>query len=425
MSLTQVDTPRETFRELPTIVDLGSVRQTYPATRTRVRTRRARRERTDSPVASVRQVLKACAVTILVVVLLGARGIIQTARGMAPSPIQSITLSIGNMSLGVEQFCHLTWPWDDLQAALGHHQQFGVPPLLRVTPTTKPPAPHQGTSGGTGPHVTKPSGSGKHGGKGGHQNAPKPQHHVQWPAIRQITKAHPLNLLITGDSLVGYMGPQILNLASSQGPVTGATDTHDGTGLTTPAFVDWSLLAGQQVHQFHPDAIVIMIGGNDFENMTLPSNKFFPAGTKSWTREYQRRAAYVMRTWIRGGVKRVYWLSMPLAQNASWANDDRHIDVALRRAAALVPGVHYVNVLGPILNHGHYAAYVKYQGVPTLIREPDGVHLNIAGSQIVTNEVVPIIKREWHFGWSQVKRRNHHHGPGRGLRVSPRRRRTV
>ena len=103
----------------------------------------------------------------------------------------------------------------------------------------------------------------------------------------------------------------------------------------------------------------------------------------------------------------MYWLSMPPAQNPSWAHDDRQIDVALRRASAHVPGVRYLNILGPILNHGHYTAYVKVGGVPTLIREPDGVHLNIAGSQIVANEVVPDIKREWHFGWSQVRAHAH------------------
>jgi hypothetical protein len=143
--------------------------------------------------------------------------------------------------------------------------------------------------------------------------------------------------------------------------------------------------------------------------MTLPPNKFFTAGTAAWTREYQRRAEIVMHTWIAGGVRRVYWLSMPPAQNASWAYDDYKINVALKRAAAQVPGVHYVNVLGPITNHGKYVAYVKVGGVPTLIRDADGVHLNIAGSQIVANYVVPIIKREWRFGWSQVRARGHRH----------------
>ena len=364
----------------------------------------------DSPVTSIRQVLKACLVTFVVVLLFGAQGIVQTARGMSPGTTQNITLGLGNVALGVQGFLHLGWPWNAVQAAIGHPQQTGIPPLLRVTPTPTPVA-HKHT--GTGKGRNKGQHSGSHKGSGTKTGEPaskdKHSHRARWPAIPAVSKSHPLNLLVTGDSLVGYMGPQILSEASAQGPVVGTTDSHDGTGLTTPLFVDWSQLAKQQVSEFHPSAIVIMMGGNDFENMTLPPNKFFAAGTAAWTREYQRRAEIVMNTWIAGGVRRVYWLSMPPAQNASWAYDDYKINVALKHAAAQVPGVHYVNVLGPITNHGKYVAYVKVGGVPTLIREPDGVHLNIAGSQIVANYVVPIIKREWRFGWSQVRARARHH----------------
>ena len=396
----------------PSIVDLGYVGPAANA-RSRPMATRIRRSPSDSPVTSIRQVLKAVVITVLVVTVLGAKGIIQTARGMGPGSLQSATLTVGNIGLGVEQLLHVTFAWDDLQAALGHPQQSGVPPLLRIVPT--PPSPRHHTTKPTRGHGGTHRGVPPKGGKTGKSGHKLPRHHVHWPPLPRISKSRPLNILITGDSLTGYMGPQIINEASAEGPVVGTTDTHDGTGLTTPAFLDWSLLAQQQVRKFHPMAIVIMMGGNDFENMTLPpspghkNGQFFTAGTPSWTREYERRAAYVMRVWIRGGVRRVYWLSMPPAQDPSWAHDDRKINVALKRAAAKVPGVHYVNVLGPILNHGHYTNYVNVNGQPELIREPDGVHLNVAGSQIVTNEVVPIIKREWHFGWSQVRARRHPH----------------
>ena len=37
-------------------------------------------------------------------------------------------------------------------------------------------------------------------------------------------------------------------------------------------------------------------------------------------------------------------------------------------------------------------------GQPTLIREPDGVHLNYAGSAIVAGEVLPVLESDWGFG---------------------------
>jgi len=364
-------------------------------------------EATATGVTTIRQVLKALGVTIAVVLLLGAKGIVQTARGMSPGPIESAILTVGNDSLAVEEFFHLTWPWDDFQAVLGHTVQPAVPPLLQVPPPAVPVSYPAG-NGSKRLHGHSATGSpGK-----GHRHKRQYRHRrVRWPSIPGITKSHPFTVLITGDSLVGYIGPWILAEASAQGSAIGWTDSIEGTGLTTPDFFDWSLEASKQVRQYHPDGVVAMMGGNDFENMTLPNGAFFLAGTNRWRREYQRRAEFVMRNWIKGGVRRVYWLSLPPAANPSWARDDYQINIALRHAAAQVPGVHYVNVLGPILNHGHYTDYVNVNGQPTLIREPDGVHLNNAGSEIVANEVVPILKRQWHFGWSRVRAREHHRRP--------------
>jgi hypothetical protein len=203
---------------------------------------------------------------------------------------------------------------------------------------------------------------------------------------------------VTGDSLPGYLGPILLNDAAAIGPVHGVADVHDGTGLTRPDFVDWSLVARQQVATYHPDAVVVWMGGNDFQNMTLPAGQVFLAGTPAWTREYQRRAQICMRIWTHGGARRIYWLAMPPARDPSWAYDDAQINTALRRAAARVPGAEYLDILGPITNHGRYADYVHEHGQPELVREADGVHVNLAGSALVAREVLRVLEREWHLG---------------------------
>ena len=212
-----------------------------------------------------------------------------------------------------------------------------------------------------------------------------------------ITGGAPLRLLVTGDSLSGYLAPELVDEAAAIAPVMGFVDTHNGTGLTRPDFVDWSIVATQQVAADNPDAVVVIIGGNDFQNMTLPTGQVLQAGTPEWTREYQRRAEICMRIWVQGGTKRVYWLSMPPARNSSWAYDDGQINVALRAAAADVPGARFLNVLGPVTDHGKYVDYVRWHGSWLLIREPDGVHLNADGSRIVANEVLAVLEREWHL----------------------------
>jgi hypothetical protein len=223
----------------------------------------------------------------------------------------------------------------------------------------------------------------------------QPKHHL---TLRRPTKRFPLRLLVTGDSLTEYLTAALVNAASAAGPVLGFEDTHYGTGLARPDFVDWSVVARQQVTADHPDAVVVMMGGNDFQGMTLPNGRILQPLTPAWVREYQRRAEVCMRIWAQGGRRRVYWLSIPPARDANWAQADADMNLALRRAAAEVPGARYLNILGPVTDHGRYADFVTdAHGQTTLVRTPDGVHLTQAGSDIVANEVLRVLRREWHF----------------------------
>jgi hypothetical protein len=390
----------------------------------------------NSPRTSIRSALVTLTGSALIGVLLGAQGIVHAAHGMPDGMERTVTMQFGDSALQISREAHLSGLWDTAQIALGRPDEAATPPLVasiaNAPPLTSPanirPAPihvvdpsvrvvasvksvqtatakvlekarqksMSPAAQTSTPKTTEKSGE-KVATEAGHKKTTVThvQHMVGLPSP---TKHAPLRLLITGDSLPGYMGPQILSALAPSGRVRGWTDIHDGTGLTRPDYVDWSVVAQQQVAKYHPQAIVVLMGGNDFQNMVMPKGKILYAGTPAWTEEYARRAAVCMRIWMqRGAAHRVYWLSMPPARDPKWAYDDGKIDAALRLAANAVAGVQYVNILGPITDHGKYVDYVRDNGVETLIREPDGVHLNFAGSQIVANEVVPIIRSQWHL----------------------------
>lgn len=259
-----------------------------------------------------------------------------------------------------------------------------VPPTLPPRATaTHPPRPPVG-----GVVAVRPP----HPGPAITHSAPTPR-----PAPTARPRRPLRRLLVTGDSLPGYLGPILINDVAAVAPVRGFVDVHNGTGLTRPDFVDWSVVASQQVASDDPDATVVWIGGNDFQNMVLANGQVLVAGTPAWTHEYQRRAEVCMRVWAGGGRRKVYWLAMPPSRNPAWAYDDARIDVALRQAAAHVPGVEYLDILGPITNRGRYADYVYQHGQPVLVRESDGVHVNVAGSTIVAGEVFAVLQHDWHL----------------------------
>ncbi|MDQ2743726.1 MAG: DUF459 domain-containing protein, partial [Chloroflexota bacterium] len=301
-------------------------------------------DKEPSPTTSIYRVLLALVVALLLTLPVDAHGIVHAARGMPYGPFRGMTLGAGDVGLQVDRAVHLDWPWDHLYTALGKHLQPSTPPLLAAVTVA---ASHSKLES-PGTVAVRPR----------LPEVPRSTSRRSAPTIRKLripTPARPLRLLVTGDSLTGYLGPELVDEAAAIGPVRGFVDTHDGTGLTRPDYVDWSLVAGQQVAADHPDAVVVLLGGNDFQNMAMPGGRVLVAGTPAWTREYARRAAVCMRIWAQAGKARVYWLSVPPARDPGWAYDDTQIDVALRQAAGRVPGARYLDILGPVTNHGQYA----------------------------------------------------------------------
>jgi lysophospholipase L1-like esterase len=337
-----------------------------------------------SPTSGVFHVLFVFWLGALLALLFGAQGLRHAANGMAGGPMRSGASAVALEATRAQARLGVGRAWQWAQAALGRSPQ-RVSGYLAYSPDHKPTDPFNPAIYFTQQRWTF------------RRNSPGPTSAGSLPALRVPSPSDPLRILVTGDSLTGYLGPDLVDDLYNAGPVSGTTDTHDGTGLTSPNFVDWSVLAQQQVNSDNPDAVVVLIGGNDFQNMVTGDGRVLIAGTSTWRAEYQRRAEVCMRIWTQGGTRRVYWLSIPPARNPGWASTDAQINIALRRAAAQVPGARFLDVAGPVTVHGHYSDFVDYRGQQTLVREPDGVHLNETGSQIVANEVFPIIARDWHL----------------------------
>lgn len=341
-----------------------------------------------SPVTTIRHVLTVFGVGIVAALLLSGRGLVHAGYGMPDGPERTIALGVGQPLQFIEDRVGLTIPWDAAERALGRGTATSSAPLLSapsVTPTL--------------PSTSVPTVNGPHGQAGNLPRAgtPAPRSTSTTPVLTPPTKANPLRLLVTGDSLTEFMGPQLDDMAARLGPVTAWADTHYGTGLVRPDFVDWSLVARQQVATYHPEAVVMLLGGNDFQNMVVAGGKILAAASPAWTREYARRAEVVMQTWMAGGARRVYWLSLPPARSEAWSRNNAQINLAIKEAVSRVPGAEFVNIVGPLTNGGTYADFVMHDGQETLVREPDGIHLNEMGSQIAAGEVLRVLNREWHI----------------------------
>ena len=311
------------------------------------------------------QVLVVMVVAFLLAALFNSERFVHAAQTMPLGWQRSALLSVARPVDSVAHFLHTDRPRARVDRALGRAPTTGnggaFEPPAAVLPTASP--------------TVFPSASSS--------SAPRAA------AFRDVSAAAPLKLLVIGDSMIEFMGPKLVKEGGSA--VDGSTDVKYGTGLVRDDVLAWPAYAREQMAKHDPEAVVVMMGGNDGQGITLPGGKILHEGTPEWRAEYQRRATIVMQAFAGNAERRVYWVGMPIAKSARLAGIYREVDVALAAAASAVPGATFVDLWGDFAPAGHYTDFVDGQ----LVRARDGIHLNREGSTRLMRKLYALLDRDW------------------------------
>jgi lysophospholipase L1-like esterase len=332
--------------------------------------------RSGQGILTSRQTVLVVVVALVTAALLDSHALVRAGEGMKPGVTRSATLGAGRAIDRAATSLRLDAPRQAFDDAL-HRQDSGGGPIIGAAvppPLPSPTVPPEGATTGTllpslGPTAKGPS--------------PTPSASASAGAIqlRQPTRAKPLRVLVTGDSLSTYVGVQMEQLSHDVGLLDVMRVSADGTGLSNPSFYNWQKAAKLGVQAHHPEVVVMVIGGNDGWNMTGPSGDHLIVGTDAWVDEYARRVAAIISTYVNGGVSAVYWSGPPTARDPRWNGLYRKVNLAAQRAALAVPKAHYVDLFRGTAVDGRYADRVPYNGhTVTHSRQSDGVHWTLDGS---------------------------------------------
>ncbi len=210
----------------------------------------------------------------------------------------------------------------------------------------------------------------------GDEPVPEPTVAPTLPSTTVPTAADPLKILVIGDSLSTFVGQQMSALLADSKTATVKSVWRNGTGLTNPAFFNWEAGARSIMRDEQPDAVVVLIGGNERNDMTVGGRTLTP-GTPEWEREYERRARVVMRAIMAEGAQRVFWSGPPTARDPQWNSVYADVNAALSRAASAVPGVEYVDLYD---ESQPFSMEDTIDGEQVLARQRDGIHWTYPGS---------------------------------------------
>jgi hypothetical protein len=208
----------------------------------------------------------------------------------------------------------------------------------------------------------------------------------------QPTPQDPAEVFVTGDSQAEFIG-QLLTDELPEDLFDVEIAARNSTGLTNPEFFNWELNAEQEIAARAPDAVVMVIGGNDGFNV-LVGDQLYGWRDPEWETEYARRAAVVMRELGSNGERPVYWLPPPTArddeQNAIYETQNRAVD----EAAAAVPGARYVDIFNTI-NDGEYSDELTIDGDRVLARQSDGIHFTREGAVVPVRLILRQMARDY------------------------------
>lgn len=202
-------------------------------------------------------------------------------------------------------------------------------------------------------------------------------------------------LLVTGDSLAQPLDVQLARRLAGDGVRT-LRDAHLGTGISKTGIVDWGVLSTQQASERKPDAVVMFMGANEGFAFPAAGGRTIECCGPEWAVVYATRARRMMDTYRRDGAARLYWLTLPLPRDRELQAVARTVNAAI--AVAAQPYRSHVRVLdmtSVFTPDGRYRAAQDIGGRQTIVRRPDGVHLNDAGSAVATAIVLKRLRADF------------------------------
>lgn len=160
------------------------------------------------------------------------------------------------------------------------------------------------------------------------------------------------------------------------------------SGLARPDFYNWPANLEAELQQYHPGAVVVMLGGDDGQNF-IDNGNYVYFGSPLWHTVYSERVAGLMNEATNAGAH-VFWVGMPIMGNAGLSSEMSLENQVFEQQAAIHPGVTYYSCWSLFANAaGQYAEYLPdASGQLVAMRDPDGVHFTGAGWDRLANAVV-------------------------------------
>lgn len=204
-------------------------------------------------------------------------------------------------------------------------------------------------------------------------------------------------VLIIGDSMAATdFGVALERRLDAHPKVDCRRFGKSATGLARPDFYDWTKQAQRLVKRHDPDLVVVIMGGNDGQDLVNVRGKGrVRYRSSAWEPEYERRL-YHFGELLAGEGRRVLWLELPAMARSRFEAKLRQIRRLQEETAALIARNRYLRTRDYFYDlQGRLRKYVPVRGKKSspkkrrvLMRQEDGIHFSLPGAVYFARSVV-------------------------------------
>lgn len=214
------------------------------------------------------------------------------------------------------------------------------------------------------------------------------------PPPADLPPAGPRKILVLGDSLAATgFGALLEKKLDAHPDLECARKAKSATGLARPDFYDWESEAKKAVEQHKPDLVVVIMGGNDGQDLTNKNGKGKRVAWKSdgWNDAYKARVGDFLKE-ISADGRKILWLGLPrtattgFEQKLTTIRDLQSQAIGDHGEAAtyLDTTPFLTNEAGTLLDRANVG-----KRKDQVLREDDGIHFTMSGSEYFADKVYP------------------------------------
>ncbi len=214
-----------------------------------------------------------------------------------------------------------------------------------------------------------------------------PDSHVPIRTIGHCT------VLEIGDSLGSDLGWGLARQLASTHALRLVQEDKSSSGLVTAWFYNWPQHLAILLRQYHPDLVIVCVGGNDEQNMAL-NGHVYQFGSAQWRAAYSTVIRQVA-SMITRAHSYVLWVGLPVMAPVTYAEGIVKLNSLYRSVATTVPGVTYLPSWSLFSNgRDQFMNSARVNNVMAVLRASDGIHFSTVGEDVfatfVANEIAVV-----------------------------------